>query len=293
MLERGRESRVSGQDSGSTSLKQYGSYDPDTCTWRTSQQSEIGDSQLSSHRFTKSGMTRDGLLYELPTSARPTSERDGSPLLLLPTVRAADGGRGPTLKSTVHEGGDDLVTTVMKLYQENPDVYREHPEWRGEKSPVLFKTPTANLGSNGSAQHPDQRKAGGHGPTLDDEVCFLLNVTPEDAEVEGPHSPAEWWNEYGPAVYRWECLTGKAAPIPVIRGPRGGRKLNPRFCEWMMGLPDGWVTAVEGVSVNEQISRIGNGVVPAQAYYAFKLLRDAVPDPEPEREQVHEQQSIW
>ena len=61
----------------------------------------------------------------------------------------------------------------------------------------------------------------------------------------------------------------------------------------MMGLPDGWVTEVEGVSVNEQISRIGNGVVPAQAYYAFKLLLDAAPYPEPELELVHEQQSIW
>jgi hypothetical protein len=42
-----------------------------------------------------------------------------------------------------------------------------------------------------------------------------------------------------------------------------------------MGLPDGWVTAVPGISVNEQISRIGNGVVPAQAYHAFKLLIEA------------------
>ena len=38
----------------------------------------------------------------------------------------------------------------------------------------LLKTPTSNLGANGGAQHPDKRKAGGHGPTLKDEVQFLL-----------------------------------------------------------------------------------------------------------------------
>src|SRR6185312_5944032 len=33
----------------------------------------------------------------------------------------------------------------------------------------LLKTPTAQLGVNGGPQHPDKRKAGGHGPTLEDE----------------------------------------------------------------------------------------------------------------------------
>ncbi|WP_236075963.1 hypothetical protein [Streptomyces coffeae] len=37
-----------------------------------------------------------------------------------------------------------------------------------------MKTPTANLGANGGSQHPDKRKAGGHGPTLADEIEHLL-----------------------------------------------------------------------------------------------------------------------
>ncbi|GGR67477.1 hypothetical protein GCM10010252_01530 [Streptomyces aureoverticillatus] len=37
-----------------------------------------------------------------------------------------------------------------------------------------MKTPTANLGSNGGTQHPAKRKAGGHGPTLADEIEHLL-----------------------------------------------------------------------------------------------------------------------
>lgn len=154
-------------------------------------------------------------------------------------------------------------------------VARLFPRDRADK---LFKTPTANLGSNGSAQHPDKRKAGGHGPTLEDEVVFLLNVTPEDVSVvhwkdDGPHSPAEWWNEYAPAVYRWEVIRGTAAPVPVIRGPRGGVKLSPEFAEWMMGLDPGWVTNVPGLTHKEKLERIGNGVVPHQAFYAFRHLK--------------------
>jgi hypothetical protein len=41
-------------------------------------------------------------------------------------------------------------------------------------SSPLLKTPTAQLAINGGSQHPDKRKAGGHGPTLADEVEHLL-----------------------------------------------------------------------------------------------------------------------
>nr|WP_167829050.1 hypothetical protein [Streptomyces sp. MZ04] len=37
-----------------------------------------------------------------------------------------------------------------------------------------MKTPTSNLARNGGSQHPDKRKAGGHGPTLADEIEHLL-----------------------------------------------------------------------------------------------------------------------
>lgn len=38
----------------------------------------------------------------------------------------------------------------------------------------LLRTPTAQLAANGGSQHPEKRKAGGHGPTLADEVEHLL-----------------------------------------------------------------------------------------------------------------------
>jgi len=50
---------------------------------------------------------------------------------------------------------------------------------------VLFKTPTSQLAVNGGSQHPDKRKAGGHGPTLADEVEHLL-PTPRASDTGTP-----------------------------------------------------------------------------------------------------------
>jgi DNA (cytosine-5)-methyltransferase 1 len=41
-----------------------------------------------------------------------------------------------------------------------------------------------------------------------------------------------------------------------------------------MGLPEGWVTDVPGLSRNAQLKALGNGVVPAQAAMALRLLLD-------------------
>jgi DNA (cytosine-5)-methyltransferase 1 len=45
------------------------------------------------------------------------------------------------------------------------------------------------------------------------------------------------------------------------------------FAEWMMFLPEGWVTSPEiGLTRPEQLKAIGNGVVPPQAFAAFRHL---------------------
>lgn len=71
---------------------------------------------------------------------------------------------------------------------------------------------------------------------------------------------------------------GRSAPIPTEIGPRGGRRLTARFAEWLMGLPDGWVTDVPDLVPGgkdpraKQLHAIGNGVCPQQAYEAFRRL---------------------
>jgi DNA (cytosine-5)-methyltransferase 1 len=44
----------------------------------------------------------------------------------------------------------------------------------------------------------------------------------------------------------------------------------------MMGLPDGWITGVPGVSHSAALKACGNGVVPQQAALAIQLLAEFV-----------------
>lgn len=81
------------------------------------------------------------------------------------------------------------------------------------------------------------------------------------------------WGRFEPAIRRWERLT-RRAPAPTETGPKGGQRLAPRFVEWMMGLPAGWVTAVAGISRNAMLKMLGNGVVPQQAEAALYELAD-------------------
>ncbi|MFE7927739.1 DNA cytosine methyltransferase [Streptomyces sp. NPDC057456] len=78
--------------------------------------------------------------------------------------------------------------------------------------------------------------------------------------------------DYGPAIRRWEQITGRPGPCPTEPGTRGNRRLSPVFTEWLMGLPDGWVTAVPGIPRKEQLRILGNGVIPRQAHHAYGLL---------------------
>jgi len=80
------------------------------------------------------------------------------------------------------------------------------------------------------------------------------------------------WGDYEPAVEKWELTLGRPAPAPTQTGTRGGRQLSPPFVEWLMGLPAGWVTAVPGLSRNEQLKLLGNGVVPQQCAAAVRGL---------------------
>lgn len=79
--------------------------------------------------------------------------------------------------------------------------------------------------------------------------------------------------DYGPAIRRWEAVTGHPAPFPTEPNTTDGRRLNPEFSEWMMGIEPGWVTdVVDGRS--DALHVIGNGVVPRQAEAAFRFLMD-------------------
>lgn len=95
-----------------------------------------------------------------------------------------------------------------------------------------------------------------------------------DGDAVEYRSPTDW-GQYTPAIDRWERTLGRVAPAPTEPGAakNGSRRLSARFEEWMMGLPDGWVTDPSiGLTWGEQVKALGNGVVPQQALLAMSIL---------------------
>jgi len=89
------------------------------------------------------------------------------------------------------------------------------------------------------------------------------------------------WGDTAPAILTWAMLTGRTPPPIVIdhedktlhpRFPNARAATNPEFIEWLMGLPPGWVTGVPGLTRNQQIKALGNGVVPQAADTALQDL---------------------
>lgn len=108
-------------------------------------------------------------------------------------------------------------------------------------------------------------------------------TTPAHPDGDGLHRRPEGrvatrgWGPYGPAVDRWGRVLGRPAPPPTELGARGQPRLSPHFVEWLMGLPDGWVTDIPGLSRNDQLRALGNGVVPQQAAAAAAHLLASIP----------------
>ncbi|MFE6158780.1 hypothetical protein ACFQ7F_07660 [Streptomyces sp. NPDC056486] len=92
-----------------------------------------------------------------------------------------------------------------------------------------MKTPTANLGVIGGSQHPAKRKAGGHGPTLADEVEHLLPTpTASDGAKGSPnqrHGNGSLTLASTAATLADPSTATGAAPVPqpVSPSPAGTR----------------------------------------------------------------------
>lgn len=142
----------------------------------------------------------------------------------------------------------------------------------------LLPTPRSS-DTNGGGAHGDG------GLDLRTTVALLLKLPPEAALARGPREAlglqpvcgCQAWGPYAAAVHRHELMLGRSAPSPTETGPRGNARLSARAVEWMMCLPDGWVTDVPGLTRSQQIRALGNGVVPPQATHALTQLLDGIP----------------
>lgn len=129
---------------------------------------------------------------------------------------------------------------------------------RGSRTVKLLPTPRATDGTKGG---PNQR--GSSGDFMLPSAVVQLLPTPKARDGD--------WGDYSTVIARWEQVLGRPAPAPTTPSKTGKPQLSPAFVEWMMGLPDGWVTGV-GISRSQQLRALGNGVVPQQAAAALEML---------------------
>ncbi|MFD9630127.1 DNA cytosine methyltransferase [Streptomyces violascens] len=77
--------------------------------------------------------------------------------------------------------------------------------------------------------------------------------------------------DYGPAIRRWEAVTGRPAPEPTEPGERTNRRLSPVFTEWMQGDEEGWVTGLD-IPRKQQLIILGNQAITRQAVEGYRRL---------------------
>lgn len=222
--------------------------------------------------------------------ARGGAGGDASPVTLLPTPRAGDGTKGgPNQRGS---SGDLMLPSAVISLLPTPKTTDNHPSSPADldrRSPGLravgglLPSPTTS-DANGHGRH------GNGGPDLRTTVVDLL-PTPmaSDGNHGGQHPDrrtghtqqlvdaahahgTERWGRYAGAIARQESVS-RPAPPPTDTSRKGNPRLAAEFAEWMMMWPAGWVTdPAIGLSRNDQLHAIGNGVCPPQALAAFRYL---------------------
>jgi DNA (cytosine-5)-methyltransferase 1 len=139
-------------------------------------------------------------------------------------------------------------------------------EGRPESAGLVRGSDAALSGAPSSDAHCDARRAERDGEPLGRQAYD------EQRELDAGGRLVDW-GRYRPAIRRWERITGRKVPAPRLpTGRNGSDQLSPAFVEWLMGLPGGHVTAVDGLTRNQRLRLLGNGVVPGQAAHALRLL---------------------
>lgn len=187
-----------------------------------------------------------------------SGDRKGEPLLggiaqLLPTPTAMDSAGSRNATANRAPGGAGHAGTTLC------DVF-----WDGGK---LLPTPAAGNFNDGESAESWQRRKDSHAAKEADATRAGMPLTVAAQQLAGGVD----WGPYEAAIRRWETVLDRLAPRPTVPG-KTGERLNPALPEWMQGLPEGWITAVPGLSRNAMLKLAGNGVVPQQGALALRIL---------------------
>jgi len=209
------------------------------------------------------------------SSVRQSSGNLREDILTLPTPTARDYKDGQseherdgvvqtdTVARAIFNSGEVLLPTTRTSMANGPtqkEIKAGNPKSRIETEVMLMPTPTAVDGNTIAKSELD-----GNDPKH--RLKVAAQVLARDKMQ---------WGKFEPAIRRWEQTLGRPAPLPTKPdGKDGAHRLSSKFTEWMMGLPEGWVTGV-GLTRNEELKACGNGVVPQQAELALRILLEGV-----------------
>ena len=169
----------------------------------------------------------------------------------------------PTPNTMEHLPARTGEARERQLYRSGSDSRRSSSGNLREDILDLMPTPVAQEGTKAPSQQDAETKAKTGQVWLSNEAKGLAN------ENIG-------WGKFEPAIRRWEQILGRPAPAPTKPdGKDDAHRLSSKFTEWMMGLPDGWITDC-GLSRNEELKAAGNGVVPQQAELALRILLEGI-----------------
>ena len=209
--EKAQELMENDQECGSTWRGWLAKYDPDTSLWRTAQCSLLEDLNESLATLPRSGMTRGGLLWELPMLEQ-TIKEIGFGLLqpIWPTPAARDGNPTNTLETLKDGRFVDQLANRVKMVENNLWTTPCSRDWKG-------KTISKN--------HPE-----GFNKSLANDVIKFPTPQASDCRDRG--------NMSNPSIQR-RAEKGKQLNLSMVAHPTSGQ-LNPTWVEWLMGWPLGW-----------------------------------------------------
>ena len=194
------------QECGHTWRGSLAKYNPSTHLWKTAQCSLFVDLEQSLEIFPKSGMTVNGLLWELPMLEQTINVTESGLSEKLPTPSATDYKNQPTSKSWKAKGGINFKLS-------NPEI---RAKWA---------TPTTM-----DTLPPKSAQA------LHKEATQARLGRSKPANLRDQISNMQKWPT--PRAFMHKDSTTDRGKSNL--GEQVGGQLNPTWVEWLMGWPLGW-----------------------------------------------------
>jgi hypothetical protein len=212
--------RVSVAAYGASSPALLASYDPATCSWRTSQRSLDGDLAMFSETWPRSGLMRNGIAYRLPPLV-PRISGTGYSWWHTPTAHDAHS------ISRSQDGWEKRKAFRQAIGRNHiaPAGLHEQVQLREAGMPMdlrLWPIP----------RHSDAER-GGRG-----DLIQAVRGNPNSHYKLWPTATARDWRS-GKASSTTHAKNSRPLNEVVAQGQASGA-LNPMWVEWLMGFPLGW-----------------------------------------------------